>query len=120
MSEIGLGTLYDMNKTLMEKEENKISKKDFLSRLKNVTDFFTKGEYFMLLCHEERDYTVFRLTTSSKGWLATEELKACLTNRGEVLSLDPTGDGAFEIWIKKPTGVFCYYLFPYDSAVIVC
>ena len=74
----------------------------------------------MLLCHEQRDYTVFQLTTGSKADIATEELKVCMKNRGNILAIDEAPGNAFEIWIKNESGIFAYYLFPYDEAVIIC
>lgn len=119
MSEVSLGTVYDLNKNLMQNEkrlpENTLNKK-----LKEITNFFAKGKYFMLLCHEKRDYTLFHLTTESKAKQASDELKICLKNRGEVLSIDEAPGNAYEIWILSEDGAFAYYLFPYDKGVIVC
>ena len=119
MGEVSLGTVYDVNKSLMEKEAV-LSEKALNKKLSDVTRFFSKGKYFMLLCHEQRDYTVFELTAGSKADIATDELKICLQNRGNVLAIDATPDNAFEIWIKNKFGIYAYYLFPYDEAVIVC
>ena len=120
MGEVALGTLYELNKSAMEKEKKMINT-NINKTLKEMEDFFSKGSYFMLLCHEQRDYTVFYLTTENKIKNATEDLKLCLQNRGEILSMDPTEDGiAYEIWIRNIKGVFAYYLFPYDEAVLIC
>ena len=43
-----------------------------------------------------------------------------MENRGEVLSVDEAPGNAYEIWIRNDQGVFAYYLFPYDEAVIIC
>lgn len=119
MGEVSLGTVYDINKNLM-KNEKKLSSPALTNKLKKVTQFFKEGQmYYMLLCHEMRDYTIFRIIDSqSSAEKATQELKECLLNRGEVLSLDKEENGAFEIWIKNNNEAFCYYLFPYDNAII--
>ena len=59
MAEIGMGTLYDWNKSAMEqmKSLNTTELKDKMREIKNK--FFNQGKYYMLLCHERRDYTVF-------------------------------------------------------------
>lgn len=119
MSDVSLGTVYDINKNLMQSEK-RLSNNALNKKLKEITRFFTKGKYFMLLCHELRDYTVFQLTTEDKAKLASEELKVCMENRGEVLSVDEAPGNAYEIWIRNDQGAFAYYLFPYDEAVIIC
>ena len=118
MGEVSLGTVYDINKNLM-KNEKKLSSPALTNKLKKVTQFFKEGQmYYMLLCHEMRDYTIFRIIDAqTSAEKATQELKECLLNRGEVLSLDKENE-AFEIWIKNNNEAFCYYLFPYDDAII--
>lgn len=124
MAEIGMGTLYDWNKSAMEqiKGLNTTELKDKMREIKNK--FFNQGKYYMLLCHERRDYTVFNLKREVSGHdvskKATNELKECLENRGTILSIDDQNNGAWEVWIRNEEGIFCYYLFPYDNAIIEC
>lgn len=124
MAEIGMGTLYDWNKSAMEQMKglNATELKDKLREIKNK--LFNQGKYYMLLCHERRDYTVFNLIREVIGHdvskKALNELKECLENRGTILSIDDQHNGSWEIWIRNDEGVFCYYLFPYDNAVIEC
>lgn len=116
--ELNSGTLYDLNKIAMKKEEP-ITNRELLFKLNSIQKFFQKGTYFMLLCHEKRDYTVFRVTKNSFANKATQELKECLLNRGEIIDIDKTNDNyAFEIWMKIDDEASCYYLFPYDEAII--
>ena len=123
MGEVSLGTVYEINKNLMRREE-KLSKPAFANKLKLVKNFFLKNEkYFMLLCNDLKDYTVFVMENVSEagGDQVIKDFKECLINRGETLSIDyaPGDQNAFEIWIRDDSGEpFCYYLFPYDSAVI--
>lgn len=125
MAEIGMGTLYDWNKSAMEQMKglNATELKDKLREIKNK--LFNQGKYYMLLCHERRDYTVFNLLRNTiierdVSKKASNELKECLENRGTILSIDDQYNGSWEIWIRNDEGVFCYYLFPYDNAVIEC
>ena len=76
--------------------------------------------YFMLLCNEAKDYTIFKINNHASVEKATEELKECLLNRGEVLDISKVDEiqEAFEIWIKMNNDAYCYYLFPYDEAII--
>lgn len=122
MGEVSLGTVYEINKNLMRREE-KLSRPAFANKLKLVKNFFLKNnKYFMLLCNDQKDYTVFVMNslTDEAGDKMVQEFKECLINRGETLSIDyaPGDQNAFEIWIRVDEEPCCYYLFPYDSAVI--
>lgn len=122
MAEVGLGTLYDMNKAIIE-QQGKMSKTAFKDRLNGlVTDFFktTDNTYYMMLCNEQRDYTVFRISEFEAISKAVQELKECIENRGAVMSIEKDKNGAIEIWIKDMSDEqnYCYYLFPYDTAII--
>ncbi len=121
--------LYDMNKQLVEHYESKMSKKTLKKIMdKIVVPFFEEAlknhKYFMLLCHDARDYTVFNILESddnSKN-IITKELEECFTSRGDIYSIElaqPQED-ALEIWIKSfsDSKIYCYYLFPYDFGVI--
>lgn len=127
-SNVSLGNLYDMNKQLMlnepEMEADAIcAARDELA----LYGFHHMGQsYFMLLCHEARDYTLFNLnafdTTTDKEKsvnFATDVIE-CLQNRGILLAADKLPDGAWEFWIKAhDTNEACaYYLFPYGAAVL--
>lgn len=121
MSDVSLGTLYELNQELM-KSEKKMTEEELNEALKKIKSFFqSKGTYFMLLCHEQRDYTIFR----KNGYVnmivsAEQELKTCLLNRGQIISIDELHDGNFEIWILNDitNEPCCYFLFPYDEGVI--
>lgn len=120
MSEIEIGTLYDMNKELM-KTAKPLDNKEINKQLVRVKDFFSGDEvrYYMLLSKERSDYTVFRLKNSLSSTKAIKDLKECLNNRGEILSIEKTEDNvAFEIWLRIDGENFVYYLFRYDFGVI--
>ena len=124
MGDFNAGSLYDVNKELMKKEKSLTEKelKDEINEKLNKYFNFSKSRYYMLLCHEERNYTIFHLTNPSifSASILLNELYVCLTNRGSVKSIDVLKDGAVEIWIKivdHPSPVV-YYLFPCDACVI--
>lgn len=120
MSEVQMGTLYDVNKEAMKKEK-RLSSKEVEDVIKDkIVNFFKEGnEYFMLLCNERKDYTVFKKTNWFKEEQLIKDFKECLINRGKVISIDPTDDGlAFEVWLYIDGEAFCYYFFQYDYAVI--
>ena len=121
MSEVSLGNLYEINKNLM-KERNPLSRFALDKRIKEVKSYFGNNKmYFMLLCNERADYTIFRLTKENSCIEASEIFEECLFNRGEILEIERTEDKyAFEVWLRINNDVYCYYLFPYDEAIIEC
>lgn len=118
MQEIEMGTLYQVNKNLLMTE--KAMTRDALRQAyKKIKKFFieTKDQYFMLLCREQYDFTLFNFT--NKENIKIKDLEECLTNRGEVICIDLTENkDAFEIWLNIHDEPFAYYLFPYDLGVI--
>ena len=47
------------------------------------------------------------------------ELEECLINRGQIYGIDRTEDGcAIEIWLMIDNEPYCYYFFPYGTAVV--
>ena len=124
---ITMGTLYDMNKQLMTQTAKPLSPMELVPIQYKLSEWFNWEIdcYAMLLCHERRDYTVFRLygdppMNSDPPAVATNELLSLLTDRGEILAIDETEDKAWEIWLKINEEPYCYYLFNYDNAVIEC
>lgn len=121
MGEFGLGTLYDMNKNAMSSQKP-LSNYALRNELDKAKRYFQDNkEYFMLLCREQNDYTIFKISekTVEKINEAASILGECLTNRGDVLSIDKHDLGpALEIWLRIDGENFVYYLFPYDEAII--
>ena len=122
MAEVSLGTLYEMNKQVMQQLPPMSQKKidEIKPQIEDWFNFAIDG-YAMLLCRERYDFTVFHLyekQNPNPPALATEEMIGCLTDRGEILSIEKTKDGAWECWVKIDNEAFVYYLFGYDSAVI--
>ena len=122
--EFSAGNLYDANKNLIKKTEKPLTHPELATKQLVLEDFFEDNvsEYAMLLCHEQRDYTVFHLGKGiTAPHYAAREALGCCTDRGTVYSIEKTEDGiAYEIWIGIDDEVYCYYLFPYDQAVIEC
>lgn len=113
--------LYDLNKQIMSTK--KIMKKDRINHeLKNLAAWVNSKEdnYFMLLCHERRDYTIFRLLEKDNKYSKfTKELLETLKNRGDILEIElEKANEVYSIWIKDENESFVYYFFPYDMGVI--
>ena len=117
--------LYSLNKQIMKQNLHPMTEEGIEKKKEPLEEWFNWiiDTYAMLLCHERRDYTIFHLyekQNPNPPAVAAAELLTCLTNRGEVLSIDPTQDQAWEIWLKINNVPYCYYLFRYDNAVIEC
>lgn len=125
MAEINLGTLYDFNKEIM-KNEKPLDPIMFNTRTQEVAECMWEDmedlgtQYWMLLCHDRRDYTLFNILGAVDADPIVRELRPTLLNRGQILSIEKQIDGAWEIWIKdsETEDVFAYYLFQYDNGVI--
>lgn len=118
-------TLYDMNKQLVEQTCKPLTHLELAAIQPKLEDWFNWiiDTYAMLLCHERRDYTVFHLyenQNENPPAVAANELLGCLTDRGEILSIEENSDHAWEIWLRINKELYCYYLFRYDDAVIEC
>lgn len=122
MQELSFGNLYDANKQLSHAEPLMVEPQKVVKwqRLKDY--IYSRTEtYFMLLCHERRDYTVFNIV-DNRDIAANKfpvELFDCFRNRGGLVSMDLIdNDYAWEIWLRIDDEDFCYMLFPYDVGVI--
>lgn len=129
MKEVDLGTtLYDMNKQLMAQREP-MTATEITETLPELIAYIQRNayqQYFMLLCNERKDYTVFNLMNTyeceygRKSTAAANDVILCMQNRGELMSMqfDEEG-GGWELWMKDTQDeCFVYYFFPYGSAVI--
>lgn len=119
------GNLYDINKNLVAQNEIKLSEGILNSKKQIITDFIKKQNnyYYMLLCNERKDYTVFHWHNICNNDNAKEIAKIlvdeCLFNRGEIRGIDLTKNkDAIEIWLMIDEEAFIYYFFPYDMGVI--
>ena len=123
--EISLGTLYDMNKQIMQKE-NALSSTQLNKIQEQLETWFNwyNDNYAMLLCRERYDFTVFHLYTKHNAnppKIAAQELIELLKERGKILSIEKEiDDNKWEIWLKIGKEVFAYYLFPCDDFIIEC
>lgn len=111
-------TLYDMNKQAYKEEKPldviayNIKTNDMVYNITN-----SKKPYWMLLCRERNDYTVF-IPLTIEGTVC--ELREALNNRGQVLDINKREDGNYEIWIRDPKTQenFVYYFFDYTFGVV--
>lgn len=126
-TQVEMGNLYDMNKQLMLNQpaitEDRLV--EIVSQLYTWITERTSQHYFMLLCYERRDFTLFNIqpkdilgTTIGQINAMVNDIIECMTNRGMLLSADLQDDGAWELWLRVEDECFAYYLFPYGEAVL--
>lgn len=125
--DMNIGTLYELNKEMMLKQEP-ISLREWTDKSKELVDFCkkTKNQYYMLLNRETYNFTLFNFGSNNNHAslntrrLIYDDLKICLQNRGDVLSIELTEQkDAYEIWIRNDEKeILVYYFFPYDLGVI--
>ena len=114
------GNLYDINKNIVAQNEIKLSEGILNSKKEVIKNFINKtnNDYYMLLCNERKDYTVFHNNNLSME-TAKILVDECLINRGEIRGIDITKNkDAIEIWLMIEDEAFVYYFFPYDMGII--
>ena len=100
VSNVELGTAYDINKNLVKKYENHLTEKELKEKFILLEEYTLEkfNHYYMLLCNDRKDYTVFHTTVLEDKHSVPNELMECLTNRGLIYGIDRTEDGvAIEI-----------------------
>lgn len=122
-SKVLLGTVYEMNKIIIKQNSAPLTTEELSEKEEEITSFFHQGQdkYYMLLCKEQSDYTIFSLSDreSAEADAAAILVHECLPNRGSIRYIDETQDGtAIEIWLMIEDEPYLYYLFPYNTGVI--
>ena len=122
MSEIMMGTLYDMNKAAIINMPS-LTNSELKKNLKKIKQFFLDktDKYFMLLNRETYNFTLFNLGNKNEIAMkqTMDDFKECLDNRGRIVSIETDSAGNYEIWIVDDFNeALVYYLFPYDLGVI--
>ena len=114
-------TLYDVNKILIN-NMNPLTK-EILQQKENLLNNYFKNannNYHMLLCKDYNYYTIFAHNFLTVKPDFANAVLSIVEELGPVYSVDATGDGAIEIWIKPEgeSNPYAFYLFPYDSGVV--
>ena len=110
---VSFGNLYEANKKLVEANEKPLSKTAIRESKTKLLNFLnsTNNYYYMLLCHEKRDYTIFKTNKTLDGNkynidVLVDEI-AC--SRGIIKGIDVLDDSmAVEFWISHDNESFVY------------
>lgn len=122
MTEIEFNTLYGVNQELYKQiaspSDAEIDRQ--LSKLGAWLSVKFQNTYFMLLCREKYDFTIFKLE-NSQYFEATKELKEVLQSRGTIIEIVFSPEHQFfECWVRdeETEEVSMYAFFPCDEWVI--
>ena len=133
MAEIDSGmNLYEFNKSTLVNAPSATSAEVELMRSrvkKYLANNANANRYYMMLCRELTDYTLFHSTDlliSECSEIMEADIQDCFNNRGmEVMMMDINDDNVVEIWVRVnhaeeevPNEIYLYHLFPYDMGVI--
>lgn len=116
-------SLYEMNRQIISQlptygEEQIETAKDTI--VEYVTDHNHKDEYYMLLCHELKYFTVFVRHTNPKENIE-DALLDCLSYVGEIKSIERSADElALEIWVTVDGEAYVMYFFDYGRGIVLC
>ena len=134
-TQVAMGTLYEMNQNIIEKNIPTLTEEELQNKKNLIVDFVNNcgNTYYMLLCNDRKDYTIFHRQYDSIRGIYLDNagemddtlerilVDECLPNRGQTKSIELTENkDAIEIWLSIDGQSYCYYFFPYDSAIIEC
>ena len=120
MSDVKLGTIYELNKQIMIQQPH-MSQKDYTHQLTNICSWVSSNneyKYYMLLNRERADYTVFNVISFDYNKMLNE-IREVLDYRGILIDIDYLhGEDYYDIWIDIDNEAFLYKLFPCNDFVI--
>lgn len=122
MADIEIGNLYELNKEAMKKVKP-IDFAGLTTGKKVIKAMFAEkiSRYFMMLCREKADYTVFEIPDMTYAGEMAQECIDCLKNRGTILSIERENPevSAIEFWIRGLDNEnYMYMLFPCDAMIV--
>lgn len=122
-NKVVVGSLYEMNQQLF-KQMALPSKKKIDLDFANIGAWFSSHKdikYYMLLCKERSDYTIFHFNGFNFN-KAVDELRATLEERGDIMGIDYIhGDDVFQCWVRErgeDPDVYMFMLFDANWMVV--
>lgn len=124
MAEVNMGTVYEVNKKLSLENDKPLDPIALNLKVKDMAEKMSVGDFWMLLCNERRDYTIFDVKKGNVKDIEPE-LKETLINRGEVITIFWNESyNAWEIWVRDVNPLttekedYMYLFFDYSSAIV--
>lgn len=123
-TEMNMGNLYDFNKNAM-KQEKPIDAILANKRLSKISkEMKEKGNYYFMICPDNRQYIMFHVDEKSTCYNIQDELTEVLNNRGKLIDIDMTNSDKqiWEFWIedKFTNELYMYQLVNYSKDIIEC
>ena len=103
--DLSTNSLYMLNQQAYD-SVSPLNKIELHNQLNNIYEWVKEQrcDYTMLLCHDRRDYTIFRYKTNEDKKYHNGtfiDLRECLENRGKILDIRYIQDqDAWEIWVR--------------------
>lgn len=121
MGELNLGeNLYEFNKVQM----SQVPPLDVIWLGRHCSEVAqeminSKSKFWMLLCRERNDYTIFWIKNDNKNKFGAD-LFETLNNRGIIIDFTKQPDNNYEVWVRDnlTNENFVYYLFDYSNAIV--
>lgn len=116
-------TLYDLNK-IAYLQVPEMNQEQYQKAAAQVWQSLSKeSKYYMLLCREKNDYTVFKIKNIEEDYsqLWNTILEILQEDRNYIIKdVEGTESGYIEYWVqdKEEEQCYMYILFPYDWGVI--
>lgn len=112
---------YDIHKQLYKKMAMP-TEDEIHSKLVSIGAWFSthpQNDYYMLMCREIYDFTVFHFNNMNYDQ-GMQEIKTTLNNRGQIIDITYSQENdSYECWIKSKDGeVRMYLLFNCDFMVV--
>ena len=103
------------------KQVEPLSDEAYSKNLEDISKWFMRKKYCLLLCKEISDYTIFNFKQGAYKDAAFVNLKACMSNRRykimDIIYKDE--HDAFEIWVRdREDNIYMYYLFDCEDFII--
>lgn len=122
MADLGIGNLYDYNKNRVRLLST-LSKSKVNDAIEDLSTYIslTENKYYMLLCRERNDYTIFKTnqTISGNHHNATIAVDEIICSRGTLKEVTKDEEqNTYEFWIQNNDEVYMYLFFPCDIFVI--
>lgn len=113
-------TVYEMSKQVIA-QQKPLDPIEFSRTISKVAKKMEEKNFWMLLCRERNDYSIFQ-TEDAKAKKIQKELIPTLSNRGQVVYVEAIDDNGYEIWIRDigTKEDFAYLLFDYTYGMIDC
>lgn len=119
-----MGTVYEVNKKLSLENDKPLDPIALNLKIKEIAEKMLVGDFWMLLCNERRDYTIFDVKKGNQK--ETEPaLRETLQNRGDVVTIFWNDKyQAWEIWVRDVNPLttekedYMYLFFDYSSAIV--